>query len=143
MLQAFLSRLNKLDWEGDFTGVKAYMDGLGKSPDLWHYTEKKKEFLVEWLRPYQEQFGKPIEELTAEELQASIRIVEELRNTRMEEMTHLVEETDRNPFGPYNRRMHPIVNGKNAEFWGSRWVILPIYCSPGRRTICCRPSSAA
>lgn len=76
IMQRFLKDLTELDMDGEIGQIKSYMDTLGKSPQLWHYTDKKKEFLVEWLRPFQEQFGKPIEQLSEEELQASIQKVE-------------------------------------------------------------------
>lgn len=119
VLQKLLKDLGELKMEDDISGIKSYMAELGKSPNLFHYTEKKKEFLMEWLRPYQEQFGKPIEELSEEELQASIQKVEQLRNTKLEEMTHLSAISDREEFKVHNRAMHPIMNGKNEEFWGS------------------------
>ena len=119
ILQRFLKDLTELDMDGEIGQIKAYMDPLGKSPHLWHYSEKKKEFLVEWLRPFQEQFGKPIEQFSEEELQASIQKVEQLRNTKLEEMTHLMVDSERAAFRPYNRKMHPIMNGKNEEFWGN------------------------
>ncbi|MCZ6556977.1 MAG: hypothetical protein O7A69_04260 [SAR324 cluster bacterium] len=122
ILQLFLRELNELKFDGDFDALKQQMEGVGKSPHLWHYNDRKKEFLMEWLRPFQEHFGKPIEELKPEELQASIQKVESLRNTKLEEMTHLSVEADKAPFRPYNRKMHPIMNGNNLEFWGSEEV---------------------
>lgn len=122
ILKRFLKDLSELDMENDVAAVKSFMDNLGKSPNLWHYTEKKKDFLMEWLRPFQEHFGKPIEELSAEELQASVQKVEELRNSKLEDMTHLVATGERDEFRPHNRAMHPIMNGKNEEFWGSAEV---------------------
>ncbi len=122
ILHRFLADLNELDLERDAATLKQHMDGVGKSPHLWHYNDKKKEFLVEWLRPYQEHFGKPIEELSGEELQACIQKVENLRNTKLEEMTHLAVESDRTEFRSHNRRMHEIMNGRNLEFWGSEEV---------------------
>jgi len=34
-------------------------------------------------------------------------------------MTHLMVDAERAPFRVHNRKMHPIMNGKNEEFWGS------------------------
>ncbi len=122
ILQRFLKELKELDLKGDVRAVKTKMDEIGKSPHLWHYNEKKKEFLLEWLRPFQQELGKPVEELSEEELQACIRKVEELRNTKLEQMARMVVETDRAPFRVHNREMHPIMNGKTIDFWGSSAV---------------------
>lgn len=122
ILLKFQEELRAVDLDGDIGEIKIKMKALGKSPQLWHYNDKKKEFLVEWLRPFQEHFGKSVEELTGEELHATIQKVENLRNEKLEEMTHLELETDRDPFKEHNRRMHAIMNGKNLDFWGSAEV---------------------
>ncbi len=119
ILQRFLKDVREVETEGDMRDLKLRMEQFGKSPHLWHYNEKKKEFLVEWLRPYQEYFGKPIEELSEEEIQVSIQKVEGLRDQKLEEMAQLVVETERGPFLVHNRTMHPVMNGKSADFWGS------------------------
>lgn len=102
----------------DFGAVRTHMSALGKSPQLWHYNEKKKAFLVEWLTPFQDQLGKPIAQMTEEEFQAALRQVETLRDRKLEEMTHLMVDSDRAPFRPYNRTMNPLVNGRDDTFWG-------------------------
>jgi hypothetical protein len=122
ILQRFLKDIEELELKGDIRALKLRMEEFSKSPHLWHYNEKKKAFLVEWLKPYQEYFGKPIDELTEEELQASIQKVEELRDTKLEEMASLVLENDRAPFRVHNRTMHPIMNGKSTDFWGTSEV---------------------
>jgi hypothetical protein len=102
----------------DYKLVRRHMAAFGKSPQLWQYNEKKKAFLVEWLKPFQEQLGKPIEQMTEEEFQAALRQVEQLRETRLEEMTHLMVDSERAPFRVYNRTMNPLVNGRDDAFWG-------------------------
>jgi len=118
ILERFMGDIQALDLGGEIREVKTKMEAVGKSPQLSHYNDKKKEFLLEWLRPYQEQFGKPVSELTQEEIQAAIKKVDELRDTKLQEMTHLKEENDHSRFRPENRSMHPIINGKNTDFWG-------------------------
>ncbi len=122
ILQKFLKEIQILDFDKDPREIRIFMEGLGKSPQLWHYNEKKKDFLVEWLRPFQEYFGKPIEELTEEEIQQAVQKVEELRDTNLQEMTHLEVEQGRAPFRVHNRRMHTVMNGKNKDFWGAAEV---------------------
>ena len=118
ILERFLRDLNGLDLDGQVKEVQLFMEKVGKSPQLWHYNEKKKEFLLEWLRPYQEQFGKPINELTEEELQSAIKKVDQLREVKLQELTHLKQEKNTERFRPENRTMHKIINGKNSDFWG-------------------------
>jgi hypothetical protein len=118
ILQRFLQDLQELDPNGDYRTLRGQMEKLGKSPQLWHYNEKKKDFLLEWLRPFQGDLGKPIEQMTDEELQAALRRVETLRETKLEEMTNLVQDKERGPYRPFNRQMHPVMNGKNKDFWG-------------------------
>ncbi len=122
ILQKFHQDIENLNLEGTQPEVKIQMEALAKSPQLWHYNQKKKDFLLEWLRPFQEYFGKPVEELTEEDIQAAVQKVEKLRETALEEMTNMVPEPERSPFRVHNRRMHPIMNGKNRDFWGSNEV---------------------
>ncbi len=118
ILQKFLANLQALDPDGEYRNVRMDMFKLSQAPQLWHYNEKKKEFLLEWLRPYQAELGKPVEELSGEALQAALKQVEQLRESKLEEMTNLSLENDRGPYRRFNKTMHPIMNGKNAEFWG-------------------------
>ena len=118
ILQRFLKDLQEIDPNGDFRALRAAMDRLAKSPQLWHYNEKKKDFLLEWLRPFQGDLSKPVESMTAEELQEALRSVEKLRETKLEQMTNLVQDKERGPYRAYNHTMHPVMNGQNKDFWG-------------------------
>ncbi|HKI97383.1 MAG TPA: hypothetical protein VKB51_02800 [bacterium] len=117
VLTKLIDDLKGLDLE-DYRALRGHMAALAKSHQLWQYNEKKKAFLVEWLKPFQGQLGKPIEEMTEEEFQAALHQVEQLRTTRLEEMTHLMVDSDRAPFRVYNRTMNPLVNGRDESFWG-------------------------
>ncbi|MBI4084042.1 MAG: hypothetical protein HY423_15675 [Candidatus Lambdaproteobacteria bacterium] len=122
ILQRFMESIKKLDLEGDYKVLRNSMVDLGKSPLLWHYNEKKKEFLIEWLRPFQDALGKPLHELTPEEFQEALKKVEQLRNIKLHELTNLEQVRERAPYRAYNRTMHEVMNGKNREFWGSSEV---------------------
>jgi hypothetical protein len=102
----------------DYRTIRGHMIQFAKSPQLWTYNEKKKAFLLEWLRPFQGELGKPIDQMSEEEFQAALRKVEQLRETRLEEMTHLMVDADRAPFRPHNRTMNPLINGRDETFWG-------------------------
>ena len=119
ILQKFLAELGGKGPSDDFRQVKLQMDNLGKSPQLWHYMEVKKAFLTEWLKPYQEYLDQPIQKMTQEEFNAALSKVEELREQKLEESTNLEIVSEFSEFRAYNRTMHPIINGKNSDFWGS------------------------
>jgi hypothetical protein len=122
ILQRFMKELQELNPSGDFKSVKLQMEKFSKSPQLWHYNERKKAFLLEWLRPFQTDLGKPLEKMTAEELQEALKKVEKLRDTKLEQSTNLAQEKERGPYRAYNRQMHPVMNGKNKDFWGGAEV---------------------
>ena len=118
ILQRFLKELQEVNPDGEYKAVKLQMEKFSKSPQLWHYNEKKKDFLLEWLKPFQGDLGKPLEKMTAEELQEALKKVEKLRETKLETMTNLSQEKERGPWRAFNREMHAVMNGKNKDFWG-------------------------
>ncbi len=122
VLQRFMADITEIDLEQSPQALKLRMEKFSKSPQLWHYNEKKKSFLVEWLRPYAEYLDKPLEELTPEDLQKAVSKVEKLRDRKLEEMTNLITDNDIEPFRMHNRTMHAVMNGKNKDFWGSAAV---------------------
>lgn len=117
VLEALLKDLGQIDFS-NYKALRLNMEKLSESPQLWHYNEKKKAFLVEWLTPFQQDLDKPIERMTEEEFQAALKKVEKLRDQKLEEMTHLMVDSDREPFRPYNRAMSPVINGRDDTFWG-------------------------
>ena len=117
ILEKFLVEVQNIPFDGTDENLRTHMGEIGKSSLLSHYNEKKKEFLLEWLRPYQEQIGKEVTELTEEEIQSAIKKVDELRSKKLEEMTHLQQENDRERFRAENRTMHAVINGANIDFW--------------------------
>jgi hypothetical protein len=118
ILQRFLKELQELQPDGEYRNVKLQMEKFSKSPQLWHYNEKKKDFLLEWLKPFQGDLGKPLDKMTAEELQEALKKVEKLRETKLETMTNLAQEKERGPWRGFNKEMHAVMNGKNKDFWG-------------------------
>jgi hypothetical protein len=122
VLQRFMKDISEIDLALSPQELKVRMEQFSKSPQLWHYNEKKKSFLVEWLRPYAQYLDKPLEELTPEDMQKAVSKVEHLRDRKLEEMTNLVTDNDIEPFRAHNRTMHPVMNGKNKDFWGSAAV---------------------
>ena len=117
VLTGFMRNLEAIT-ETDYKPLKSLMGELAKSPELSHYNEKKKSFLADWLRPFQDMLDLPIDQMTEEEFQEALGKVEELRNNKLEEMTHMMVESDRKPFYRHNRTMSPLINGKDDTFWG-------------------------
>ncbi len=117
VLTRFAEALRGLDLK-DYRSLRYRMAEIGKSSQLWHYNDKKKAFLMEWLKPYLAQLDKPIEQMSEEEFQAALKKVERLRETRLEEMTHMMVDSDREPFRVYNHKMNPLINGRDETFWG-------------------------
>ena len=117
VLTGFMRNLESIT-ETDYKTLKPLMSHLAKSPELSHYNEKKQLFLADWLRPFQDMLDLPIDQMTEEEFQEALKKVEDLRNNKLEEMTHMMVETDRKPFYRHNRTMSPLINGKDDTFWG-------------------------
>lgn len=117
VLERFLQKLQAIKFN-DYRGVKQVMGEISQSPQLWHYNERKKAFLLDWLKPYEAELGKPVSELSGEELAAALRQVEGLRDKRLEEMTHLTVEHGVVEWRPHNRESNPLINGRDDAFWG-------------------------
>jgi hypothetical protein len=99
--------------------LKTYMEGLAKNPLLGHYNKKKRAFLLDWLKPFQAKLGIDIENMSEERLMEAARQVESIRSMELKELAKVVLDTNRDPFRVYNRTIHPIMNGKTIDFWGS------------------------
>jgi len=122
VLQRFMQEIAELNLDGDYKALRHQMAALSKSPQLWRYNEKKKDFLKEWLLPFQAFLETPVEEMSPEEFQEALKKVEGLRDRKLEEMTNLERVEDHEPFRQFNRTMHAAMNGKNKEFWGGTAV---------------------
>jgi hypothetical protein len=122
ILQRFLEDLKSVDFSAPYDQLREKMDGVGKGPQLWHYNQKKKQFLADWLRPFQEALGTPIEAMTEEQFQAALKQVESLREKKLKEAGALVVEKNKEPYRVYNRTMHTVLNGKFKDFWGTAEV---------------------
>lgn len=122
ILQRFLEDLKSVDFKLPHDALREKMDGVGKGPQLWHYNQKKKQFLADWLRPFQADLGMKIEAMTEEQFQAALKQVEGIREKKLKEGGALVVEKEKEPYAAYNRSMHTVLNGKFKDFWGSNEV---------------------
>jgi hypothetical protein len=118
-LTQLLNELINFNFEGGHADLKARMDTLAKNPTLAHYNTRKRAFLVEWLKPFQARLGEAIETMSEERLMEAARQVESIRSMDLKEMAKVSLDNNRDPFRAYNREIHPIMNGRSADFWGS------------------------
>lgn len=122
ILRRFLEDLKSVDFNAPYDVLREKMDSVGKGPQLWHYNQKKKQFLADWLRPFQADLGTPIEAMTEEQFQAALKQVESLREKKLKDAGALVVEKNKEPYRAYNRNMHTVLNGKFKDFWGTAEV---------------------
>ena len=118
-LTQLLNELINLKLDGSYTDIKARMEALTKNPALIHYNSRKRAFLVEWLKPYQARLGERVEAMSEERLMEAARQVESIRSSDLKDIAKLTVDNNREPFRPYNREMHPVMNGRTTDFWGS------------------------
>jgi hypothetical protein len=119
ILQKFMEDLKSVDLNAGPAAIKTRMETVGKGPHLWHYNQKKKAFLVDWLKPFQTDLGEDVESMTEERFAEALRQVEKLREVKLREMTPLVIDRNKEPYAVHNRSMHPVLNGKFKDFWGT------------------------
>jgi len=50
------------------------------------------------------------------------RQVESIRSIELKELAKVTLDNNRDAFRIYNREIHPVMNGKSADFWGSQEV---------------------
>ena len=121
VLQRFMNDLRNLDMN-DPRQIKIQMGAIRESPQLWHYNEKKKGFLIDWLKPYESLLGIPIDEMSEEDFNEALKKVEGLREKKLEDLTHLEMIKDRAPYRIFNKSMSPIINGRDEAFWGGEEI---------------------
>jgi len=119
ILQRFLEDLKSVDFTANHNALREKMDVVGKGPQLWHYNQKKKQFLADWLRPFQAELGASIDSMTEEQFTAALKQVEGIREKKLKDAAALVAVKDKEPYRAHNRNMHTVLNGKFKDFWGT------------------------
>ncbi|MBF0277684.1 MAG: hypothetical protein HQM13_07840 [SAR324 cluster bacterium] len=117
-LKGFAEELDLMDGSHDFKSVKTRMEHLAMSGIIKHYNQVKLEFLRNWLAPFEEQLGKPIAQMSSDEVQKALGKVENLKKQQLEDIGMRMNPELFDDFRPYNRTMHELMNGDNADFWG-------------------------
>jgi hypothetical protein len=121
-LTQLMNDLINFNMEGSHVELKARMEALAKNPILLHYNTKKRAFLLEWLKPFQARLGEAIETMSEERLMEAARQVESIRTIELKAIAKVSLDNNRDPFRPHNRTIHPVMNGKSADFWGTQEV---------------------
>lgn len=121
-LTELMNELINFKVEGSHAELKAKMEVLAKNPILVHYNTKKRAFLVEWLKPFQAKLGEPIEGMSEERLMEAARQVETIRAVELKAIAKVTLDNNRDPYRAHNRVIHPVMNGKSADFWGTQEV---------------------
>lgn len=121
-LTELMNELINFKTEGGQAELKARMETLAKNPILVHYNTRKRAFLIEWLKPFQAKLGEPVEAMSEERLMEAARQVETIRAVELKTIAKVSLDTNREPFRAYNRTIHPVMNGRSADFWGTQEV---------------------
>lgn len=82
------------------------------------YQEAKDGYIKEWLRPFQELLGKPIESLTQEDMQDAMKHMKIVMKQRLNE-GNLVVHPDPDKLKEFNMNDHDMVHGNSQVFWVS------------------------
>jgi hypothetical protein len=122
ILKRFLEDLKAVDLAASHDALREKMESVSKGPQLWHYNQKKKSFLADWLQPFQADLGTPIDAMTEEQFQEALKKVEGIRENKLKDSGALVAEKNKEPYRAYNRNMHTVLNGKFKDFWGTAEV---------------------
>ncbi len=117
-LRGFAEELYLIEGNQDYESIKTHMEHLTTSGIIRHYYQVKLEFLKNWLAPYEEQLGKPVAEMTPDEVQQALAKVEDLKKQELEDIGMRLNPELSDDFRPYNREMHVWMNGENTDFWG-------------------------
>ena len=117
-LMALAEELGVLEGNQDYDEVRKHMDHLTMNGIIKHYNQIKLEFLQNWLAPFQSQLAQPIATMTPQEMQEALNKVENLKQQELLEIGMTLKPELSNDFRPYNKTMHPLMNGENLNFWG-------------------------
>ena len=117
-LKGFADELEVIDGSRNYQSVKTRMEHLTMSGIIKHYNKVKLEFLRNWLAPFEEQLGQSIATMSANEIQSALTQVEGLKKQELDDIGMRLNPELFDDFRPYNRTMHELMNGENADFWG-------------------------
>ncbi|MBF0289277.1 MAG: hypothetical protein HQM14_15775 [SAR324 cluster bacterium] len=112
----FINELKGLDQSVSGQEIDKSIRDVMKSGGFKVYQSVKEDYLKEWLRPFQQELGKPIEALTQAELQDAMKHMKIVMKQRLNE-GNLVIYPDSDKMKDYNMQDHDMVNGHEMTFW--------------------------
>ncbi|MGK5091513.1 hypothetical protein WDW89_05780 [Deltaproteobacteria bacterium TL4] len=115
-LAKFLGVIKEIDLNIPPIELDKKVKELLKSDGFRAYQAVKESYIKEWLKPFQEELGKPIEALSQEELQEAMKRMKIVMKQRMTE-GNLIVTPDSEKFKDFNVHDHDLVNGNEKKFW--------------------------
>lgn len=117
-LVEFADELPLVEGNHNYEEVRLRMESLTMRGIIKHYNKVKLEFLQSWLAPFEAQLAKPIADMTPQEMQEALSKVEHLKKQELTEIGMSLKPELAEKFRPYNKTMHPLMNGERLDFWG-------------------------
>lgn len=115
-LEAFINSLRNIDQSLSGVNLDREMKKLIQTDGFKTYQKVKDNYIREWLRPLQEELGKPVEQLSQEEMQEAIKRMKIVMNQRLNE-GNLTVHPKSESFREFNQEDHDMMNGHAKEFW--------------------------
>lgn len=115
-LKAFVNSLRNIDQSLSGANLDREMKKLIQSDGFKTYQKVKDNYIREWLRPLEEELGKPVEQLSQEEMQEAIKRMKIVMNQRLNE-GNLTVHPKSEAFREFNQEDHDMMNGHAKEFW--------------------------
>ncbi len=115
-LEGFLKDMKQIDLNLSGQDLDKKVKELIKSGGFDIYQKVKERFIKEWLLPFQEELGKPIESLSQDEMQEAMKRMKIVMSQRMKE-GDLIIHPESDKFKEFNQSDHDMVNGNDKTFW--------------------------
>ncbi len=115
-LAEFVTELKALDQNQTGHQLDRAVREIVKAGGFSVYQKIKDEYLREWLKPFQEELGKPIESLTPEEMQEAMKRMKIVMKQRLNE-GNLVVYPEADSLKDFNLKDHDMVTGHCKDFW--------------------------
>lgn len=115
-LGGFLADLRNIDQNLSGRELDKLVKSIVNSEYFSAYQKSKEAYLREWLKPFQDELGKPVESLTQEELQEAMKRMKIVMKQRLNE-GNLVIHPNSDDFKDFNAHDHDMVNGNEKSFW--------------------------
>ncbi|MBF0278915.1 MAG: MmcQ/YjbR family DNA-binding protein [SAR324 cluster bacterium] len=115
-LAQFVNQLKALDQTVSGEELDKSVRNVLQSGGFNLYRTAKDEYIKEWLRPFQDLLGKPIESLTQADMQDAMKHMKIVMNQRLNE-GNLVVHPNPDQLKEFNVKNHDMVHGDSQVFW--------------------------